>query len=111
MNGPGSDQNLMVTGNITFDVRRRGATPPAVQPYLVAGGGFFHHSEDIGSVRFSSSEGSFTAGGGVRVNVNTESTRRPTPGLGGRPTFVSPASSATASVAESGPVRAGRLTS
>lgn len=67
MIGPNSDRDLILTGNVTFDV-----TPPAskVTPFLVAGGGLFRHSNNFGGRSFSSSEGAFTAGGGVRSWVN-----------------------------------------
>ena len=67
MRGPDSDRDLFLTGNLTFDV-----LPPAkgrprrVTPFLVAGGGFFQHSNRFGSSTFTSYEGAFTAGGGVR---------------------------------------------
>ena len=35
-------------------------------PFLVAGGGFFQHSDRSGNFSFTSYEGAFTAGGGVR---------------------------------------------
>ncbi len=66
MIGPGTDRDLILTGNITFDL-----LPPSrkVTPFLVAGGGLFHHSDSFGGRTFSSSEGAFTAGGGVRAWV------------------------------------------
>jgi hypothetical protein len=68
MRGPGSDRDLFLTGNLTFDVlppragRSRRATP-----FLVAGGGFFQHRDRFGAFDFTSYEGAFTAGGGVRA--------------------------------------------
>jgi hypothetical protein len=60
MIGPADDRDLVVTGNITLDV-----LSPAhrVTPFFVMGGGLFHHSDSFGS----STEGAFTAGGGVRA--------------------------------------------
>lgn len=67
MRGPGSDRDLFLTGNLTFDILRPQASRPArVTPFLVAGGGFMEHSDRFGSSDFSSYEGAFTAGGGVR---------------------------------------------
>jgi hypothetical protein len=63
MVGPGDDRDLMLTGNATFDFRRGHVTTP----FLVAGGGLFRHSDRFGGVAFSSTEGSFTAGGGMRL--------------------------------------------
>jgi hypothetical protein len=61
--GPGAQRNLFVLGSLWFDLVR--ATPATrVVPYVVAGGGYQRH-RDV--VAFSSGEGSFTAGGGVRV--------------------------------------------
>ncbi len=70
MSGPGDDRDVMVTGNLTFDLVRPGPTgPPRITPFLVAGGGFFQHTERVGTGDFTSREGAFTTGGGVRVFV------------------------------------------
>jgi len=67
MRGPGSDRDLFLTGNLTFDILPpRLGRPRGVTPFLVAGGGFFQHSDRFGSSTFTSYEGAFTAGGGVR---------------------------------------------
>jgi len=67
MRGPGSDRDLFLTGNLTFDVLPpRFGRPRRVTPFLVAGGGFFQHSDRFGAFDFTSYEGAFTAGGGVR---------------------------------------------
>lgn len=67
MAGPGDDRDLILTGNVTFDL-----LPPdrRVTPFLVAGGGFLRHSDRFGASSFSSSEGAFTAGAGVRGWLN-----------------------------------------
>jgi hypothetical protein len=65
--GPKSDRDLSLTGNLTFDVLApRGGRPRPVSPFLVAGGGFFQHSDRFGRSTFTSYEGAFTAGGGLR---------------------------------------------
>ena len=52
---------------MTFDVLPpRAGRPRAITPFLVAGGGFFQHSDRFGGHTFTSCEGAFTAGGGVR---------------------------------------------
>lgn len=66
--GPGSDTDLMLTGNVVVDL----LAPPAGRrrrptPYLLLGGGFFRHSDRFGSATFDSTEGGVTAGAGVRV--------------------------------------------
>lgn len=67
MRGPDSDRDWYLTGNLTFDVLPpRNGTPSRVTPFLVAGGGFFQHRDRIGPFDFTSYEGAFTAGGGVR---------------------------------------------
>ena len=67
MRGPNSDRDLYLTGNLTFDVLPpRNGRPRRVTPFLVAGGGFFQHNDRIGPFDFTSYEGAFTAGGGVR---------------------------------------------
>jgi len=65
--GPGSDRDLFLTGNLTWDLLRpRVANPRRITPFVVGGGGIFRHSERFGS----GSEGSFTAGGGTRVRLS-----------------------------------------
>lgn len=67
MRGPDSDRDWYLTGNLTFDVLSPHAgRPRRVTPFLVAGGGFFQHRERFGVSDFSTYEGAFTAGGGVR---------------------------------------------
>jgi len=67
MRGPGSDRDVFLTGNLTFDVLRPHTNQPArVTPFLVAGGGFMEHRDRFGSSDVTSYEGAFTAGGGVR---------------------------------------------
>ena len=56
--------HLMATGNLTFDLF---SPTRSVTPFLVVGGGLFHSREQTGRGRFNSTEGAFTAGGGVRV--------------------------------------------
>ncbi len=62
--------HLVVTGNVTWDVlaptNRR---PRRVTPFLVAGGGVFQTREHFFNGTYTSSEGAFTAGGGVRALV------------------------------------------
>ena len=62
--------HLVVTGNVTWDVlaptNRR---PHRVTPFFVAGGGVFQTREHLFNGTYTSSEGAFTAGGGVRALV------------------------------------------
>lgn len=67
MRGPDDDRDLIVTGNVTFDLLGPGRR---VTPFVVAGGGLFRHSDRFASGSFSSTEGAFTAGGGARGLVN-----------------------------------------
>jgi hypothetical protein len=67
--GPGDDRDLVLTGNVTFDVLV-GARP--MTPFLVAGGGVFRHSDKFGGSTFTSTEGSFTGGGGIRVAIGRQ---------------------------------------
>jgi hypothetical protein len=71
MRGPGDDRDLFLTGNLTFDFLPPRAGGPARRavPYLVVGGGMMRHSNRFGSEEFTSSEGAFTGGMGVRFNV------------------------------------------
>ena len=71
MVGPGADRDLMVTGNVVFDVLAPTATGPRrVTPFLVAGGGLFRHSDRFPRGTFSSSEGAVTLGLGLRARTS-----------------------------------------
>ena len=66
MVGPGSDRDMFVIGSIWFDFLS--PRPHAyVTPYVVAGGGYMRHSNEFAGRTFSSGEGAFSAGGGVRA--------------------------------------------
>lgn len=68
MSGPGSDRDLVLTGNVVVDVLASTAVKPRrTTPYVVVGGGLFRHSDDFNGRTFSSTEGGFTAGIGVRT--------------------------------------------
>ena len=60
--------HLVATGNVTWDVFApvNGRQRP-VAPFFVVGGGLFQTRETFPSGNFTSSEGAFTAGGGVRA--------------------------------------------
>jgi hypothetical protein len=67
MVGPGSDRDLIVTGNVVVDVLAPTIDRPRrTTPYVVAGGGLFRHSDRFGNETFASTEGAFTAGVGIR---------------------------------------------
>ena len=60
--------HLVVTGNLTFDVLSPiDGKPRRVTPFVVVGGGLFQTRETFFTGDFTSSEGAFTAGGGVRA--------------------------------------------
>jgi Outer membrane protein beta-barrel domain len=60
--------HLVLTGNLTWDlIAPAGGRPPRVTPFLVAGGGLYQTREDFPTGPYTSSEGAFTAGGGVRA--------------------------------------------
>lgn len=63
--------HLMLTGNVTFDViedDRRGRA--RIVPFAVIGGGIFRTREQFPfNETFTSTDGAFTAGGGVRTRV------------------------------------------
>jgi hypothetical protein len=60
--------HLILTGNVTYDLRSPASGQPLrMTPFLVAGGGLFRTRETFASGDFTSSEGAFTAGGGLRV--------------------------------------------
>jgi hypothetical protein len=63
--------HLVMTGNVTFDVRGpRARRPGALRPFLVAGGGVFQTRERFPTGTFTSHDGAFTAGGGLRAAVS-----------------------------------------
>ena len=63
--------HLMLTGNVAFDlVRPVNGRPRPITPFAVVGGGLFQTRESFPNNEvFTSSEGAFTAGGGVRALV------------------------------------------
>jgi len=64
--GP-NHSHLVITGNVIFDL----VSPDhPVTPFLVVGGGLFQTRESFPSGSFTSSEGAFTFGGGVRASVS-----------------------------------------
>ena len=69
MAGPGTDRDVVALGTLWFDL-----LPPRrdldVQPYLVAGGGFMHHSEKSFGRSIAGTYSVFSGGGGVRVRIN-----------------------------------------
>ena len=64
--------HLMLTGNVTFDLLSPTDGHPAlVTPFIVVGGGMFRTTESfVNGGDFTSTEGAFTVGGGVRANPN-----------------------------------------
>ena len=60
----------MFTGNVTFDLLRpMNGEPRALTPFAVVGGGLFRTRERFPNEVFTSNDGAFTAGGGVRALV------------------------------------------
>ena len=66
MVGPGEDRDLFVLG-----VARIGILPlhRRVAPFVTGGAGMMTHSNRFGGRPFSSVEGAFIVGGGVRINA------------------------------------------
>ena len=63
-----SHSHLALTGNLTWDVLPQ-ATHPKATPFLIAGAGMFQTHEEFFDDAFTSKEGAFTAGGGIRSQV------------------------------------------
>ena len=61
--------HLALTGNLTWDLLPD-AGRPAATPFLVVGAGMFQTRETFFNGTFTSTEGAFTAGGGVRARVS-----------------------------------------
>ena len=57
--------HFVATGNLTVDFNPDGS----VQPFFVVGGGMFQSREEFFDDAFTSREGAFTAGGGVRGRI------------------------------------------
>lgn len=63
-----SHSHQVVTGNLTFDFLAPRNGIPRVTPFIVVGGGMFRTSEEFANrPPFSSTEGAFTLGGGMRA--------------------------------------------
>lgn len=60
--------DTFVLGSLWIDLGPDPARARVV-PYLVVGGGYMWFSQRFGGARFTSGEGSFTAGGGARIHV------------------------------------------
>jgi hypothetical protein len=67
MRGPGADRDTFITGNATWDLRAPSSDRGSVVPYLVGGGGLMRHTGEVGTGLFTSTEATFTAGGGLRL--------------------------------------------
>ena len=63
--------HFILTGNVTFDlVQPTGGRPRVVTPFVTLGAGLFRTSEVFPDIEtFTSTEGAFTAGGGVRTLI------------------------------------------
>lgn len=66
--------HLIATGDVTWDILRDQNGTRRVMPFLVAGGGVFQTRESFFNDTFTSSEGAFTAGGGLRARVGSRAT-------------------------------------
>lgn len=63
--------HLVLTGNVTWDlVDSTSPQAPRITPFVVAGGGVFQTRESFPLGDYTSSEGAFTAGGGVRARAS-----------------------------------------
>jgi hypothetical protein len=62
--------HFMLTGNLTCDLLSPvNGRPRAVTPFVVAGGGLFRTHEQLFAGPYNSTDGAFTAGGGLRMRV------------------------------------------
>ena len=64
------DRNMMLTGNVVFDVYPLSSR--RVTPFVVGGAGMFWGRDQVRDGPFWFSEPAFTAGGGLRVRVNEQ---------------------------------------
>lgn len=71
MSGPGSDRDLILTGNVMVDLLAPTASRPRrTTPFVVLGGGLFGHTQRFLTGTSTSTEGAFTLGVGARTWVN-----------------------------------------
>ena len=62
--------HFVLTGNLTFDFITGSAGSPArITPFVTVGGGVFQTRDQYPFNNFTSTEGAFTAGGGVRGSI------------------------------------------
>ena len=66
--------HLVVTGNVTLDLRAPMDGRGYLMPFVVVGGGLFQTRESFSLGDFTSNEGAFTAGGGLRTSVSDRMT-------------------------------------
>lgn len=68
--------HLVLTGNLSFDLRRSGSgRTPRATPFVVVGAGLYQTREQfLSGGPYTSREGAFTAGGGVRASVGKRGT-------------------------------------
>ena len=60
--------HLALTGNVTWDLLSEGRRPRVI-PFVVVGAGLFQTHETFFDDAVTSSEGAFTAGGGIRMRI------------------------------------------
>lgn len=69
--GPDDDRDVLLTGNLTFDVfPMRGPEARSVSPFFVVGGGWYQYRDTLPTGAFTASDPAFTAGGGIRAWMN-----------------------------------------
>jgi hypothetical protein len=62
--------HVIVTGNVVYDLLGRvDRRSRRITPFVVAGGGLFRTREALFNGTFTSTEGAFTAGGGLRASA------------------------------------------
>ena len=67
--------HLMVTGNVVVDfLRSQRGQPRRVTPFGLVGGGIFQTRYQFPVANFNSTEGAFTAGGGIRTILGSRVT-------------------------------------
>lgn len=71
MSGPNDDRDLVGTANLVLDFLAPTLDRPRrTTPYLLVGGGFFRHTDRFFTGTYTTTEGAFTAGLGLRSWVN-----------------------------------------
>jgi len=67
-------RHVILTGNAVIDIFRRTGSARVLSPFVVVGAGLYSTTQDFPGETYTSTEGAFTAGGGVRLRAGNRVT-------------------------------------